>query len=163
MKKNTLIKHKEAIVICEESELVCLNYNALITTLEANTMVKHVVPIVIAKSTLTCTNCGKIRHLVDTCYNRKREIPIVPTATIKSIKLVVGTKTQPIKSGKIRVHYPYIICFSVKHRSRECPRKIEAHNMFKTKPISSNVMKTPKLPKIDNVPINVVVVITTHN
>jgi hypothetical protein len=118
MKKNTLIKHKEAIVICEESELVSLSYNALITTLEVNIVVKPIILIVIAKSTLTRTNCGKIGHLVNTCHNRKRKVPMLLIATIKSIKLVVGTKTQPIKSRKIHVHYPYIICFSVKHRSR---------------------------------------------
>ncbi len=35
--------------------------------------------------------------------------------------------------------------------------------MFKTKPISSNVMTTPKPPKIDNVLVNVVAVVTTRN
>jgi hypothetical protein len=35
--------------------------------------------------------------------------------------------------------------------------------MFRTKPISYNVMTTLKLPKTDNVPVNVVVAITTHN
>jgi hypothetical protein len=35
--------------------------------------------------------------------------------------------------------------------------------MFKTKPVSSNVATTPKLPKPDNVPIYVVHVITIHN
>ncbi len=29
---------------------------------------------------------------------------------------------------------------NVKHRSKECPKKIEVHNTFKTKPISSHVM-----------------------
>jgi hypothetical protein len=35
--------------------------------------------------------------------------------------------------------------------------------MFKIKPVSSNAMTTPKSPKTNNVPINVVVVVTTHN
>jgi len=35
-------------------------------------------------------------------------------------------------------------------------------NMFKTKPISSNVT-TPKLPKLGNVPVNMIVAIITHN
>jgi hypothetical protein len=45
----------------------------------------------------------KIGHLVESYHNKKREVPIVPTATIKSIKPIVGTKTQPIKSRKIHV------------------------------------------------------------
>jgi hypothetical protein len=40
MKRDTLIKHKEAIVICEENELNSLSYNALLITLEVNTIVK---------------------------------------------------------------------------------------------------------------------------
>jgi hypothetical protein len=35
MTRNTLIKHKETIVICEESGLIITNYNALITQLES--------------------------------------------------------------------------------------------------------------------------------
>jgi hypothetical protein len=58
MRRNTLIKHKEVVVVCEESGPNSLNYNVLLTTPEANIIIKLVVPIVIAKSTLTCTNCG---------------------------------------------------------------------------------------------------------
>jgi len=93
MRKNTLIEHKEATIICEESGLNGLSYNALLTTLEANIVVKPIVPIVIAKSTLTYTNCSKIDHLVDTYHNRKREVPIVQIATIKSIELITGINT----------------------------------------------------------------------
>jgi hypothetical protein len=32
MKRDTLIEHKEAIVVCEESGPISLNYNALLTT-----------------------------------------------------------------------------------------------------------------------------------
>jgi hypothetical protein len=163
MKKNTLIKHKEATVICEEIGHVNLSYNVLLITLEVNTMVKPTIPIVTTKLALTCTNCDKIGHLVETYHNLKRMVAIVPTATMESIELVAGTKTQPGKLGKIHVHCPYIIWYSVKHRYRECPRKIEVHNMFKTKPISSNVTTTLKPPKLDNVPINVIVVVTTRS
>jgi hypothetical protein len=93
----------------------------------------------------------------------KRKVAIVPIAIVKSIKLVVGTKSQPVKLGKIHVHYPYIICYSVKHRSRKCPRNIEVHNMFKTKPINSNVTTILKPPKIDDVPISIIAVVTTRN
>jgi hypothetical protein len=59
--------------------------------------------------------------------------------------------------------YPYIICYSVKHRSRECPRKIEVQNVFITKLVSSIVTTTLKPPKIDNVLVNVIVVVTIRN
>jgi hypothetical protein len=72
MKKDTLIEHKEVAIICEESKLVSLNYNVLLTTLNANTITKHVVPIVIIKSSLTCTNYGKTGHTLETCHNIKK-------------------------------------------------------------------------------------------
>jgi len=49
----------------------------------------------------------------------------MPTITVKSTKPITRTKTQLVKSGKIHVHYPYIICLNVEHRSGECPKKIE--------------------------------------
>jgi hypothetical protein len=42
--RNLLIEHKEATIICEESGPISLNYNAVLTTLEANVVVKPVVP-----------------------------------------------------------------------------------------------------------------------
>jgi hypothetical protein len=100
MKKNTLIEHKEVVIVCEESGLVSLSYNALQTTLEANVVVKPVVPIVTTKSTLTYTNCGKISHLMKTYHNRKREVQVVLIATVKSIELIVGTKTNLLNQEK---------------------------------------------------------------
>ncbi len=86
MKINTLIEHKEATITCEKSGLVSMNYNTLLATLEANARVKLVVPVMTVKSTLTCTNCGKTNHSVETCHSRKKEIPIVPTTIVKSMK-----------------------------------------------------------------------------
>jgi hypothetical protein len=163
MNRNTLIEHKEVVVVCEENGPISLSYNALLTTLEANTVVEHVVHVVTIQSTLTCTNYGKINHSMATCHNRKIEVLVILTITIKSIEHVAKTKTQPVKLGRIHVRYPYIICSNAEHRSRECPKKIEVHNMFRTQLISSNAMIAPKPPKIDNVPINVVVVVITCN
>jgi hypothetical protein len=72
MKRNILIEHKEDAIVCEENGHVNLNYNILPTKLEVNTIVKHVIFVVRAKSTLTFINCGKIGHLIETCHNRKR-------------------------------------------------------------------------------------------
>ncbi len=42
MRRNTLIEHKEAVVVGEESGHVSLNYNVLLTTIETSTIVNHV-------------------------------------------------------------------------------------------------------------------------
>jgi hypothetical protein len=112
MKRDTLIEHKEVVVICEENGPISLGYNALITTPEANIIIKHVVHVATTKSTLTYTNYGKIGRLVKIYHNRKREVPIMQTIAIKSIEHVAKTKTQLVKLGRIHVCYPYIICFS---------------------------------------------------
>jgi hypothetical protein len=39
MKRNTLIEHKEVVVICEENGPTSMSYNVLLTTLEANVRV----------------------------------------------------------------------------------------------------------------------------
>ncbi len=59
MKRDTLIEHKEAIIVCEENKLVSLNYNVLLTTPKTNTIANLAIHVVITKSALTCTNCGK--------------------------------------------------------------------------------------------------------
>jgi hypothetical protein len=163
MKRNTLIEQKEIVVVCEENGPISSSYNVILTTLEANAIIKLVVPIVKIKSTLTYTNCGKTDHSVETCHNRKREVLVVSTTLVKSIELIARTKTQLVKLGKILVCYSYIICFSIEHRSGECPRKIEVQNMFRIKHISSNGTTTLKPFKTDNVPINVIVVVTNHS
>jgi len=71
MMRYTLIKHKEAIVVCEESGHVSLNYNDLLTTLEVNIVAKPLIVVVIAKSSLTCANYGKIGHTLETYHSRK--------------------------------------------------------------------------------------------
>jgi hypothetical protein len=38
MTRNTLIKHKETTIICEESGLIITNYNALLTQLESKSV-----------------------------------------------------------------------------------------------------------------------------
>jgi hypothetical protein len=116
MKRDTLIEHKDIVVVCEEDGPISLSSNVLLTTLEANIVVKLAIPIVIAKSTLTCTNCSKIGHTLETCHNRKRNVPIVPTTMIKSTKLISKIKTQLAKSSRIFVCYPYIIYYNVEHR-----------------------------------------------
>jgi hypothetical protein len=45
MKRNTLIEHREIVIICEESGPIRMNYNALLTTPKANEIIKHVVPL----------------------------------------------------------------------------------------------------------------------
>jgi len=100
MKRNILIEHKEATIICEESGPISLSYNALLTTLEVNVIVKLVIFIITTKSTLTCINCGKTNHSMETCHNKKREVPVVLITIVKSIEPIGGIKTQLAKSRK---------------------------------------------------------------
>ncbi len=72
MRRNTLIEQKEVVVACEESRPISLNYNVLLTTPKTNTIIKHIVHVVIAKSTLACTNYGKTGHSIKTCHNKKK-------------------------------------------------------------------------------------------
>jgi hypothetical protein len=125
MKKDTLIEHKEIAIVCEESGHTNLNYNGLLITPKANIMVELVVHVVTTKLALTCTNCGKTGHSIETCHNKKKEVPDVPIARIKSIEPIARIKTQLVKSIKIPIHYPSIICFSVEHKYGECLKKIE--------------------------------------
>jgi hypothetical protein len=69
--RNTLIEHKEATIVCEENGLVNLNYNLLLTTPKANAIIKLLIWIITAKSTLTYTNCGKTDHSMETYHNKK--------------------------------------------------------------------------------------------
>jgi hypothetical protein len=69
MRRNTLIEHKEVVVVCEESGPISLNYNVLLTTPETKTIVKHVIHVVITISALACTNYGKISHSIKTYHN----------------------------------------------------------------------------------------------
>jgi hypothetical protein len=79
VKRNILIEQKKVIIVCEESGFVSLSYNVLLTTPKANVILKFVVPIIIVKSTLTCTDCGKISPLVETYHIMKRKVPVMPT------------------------------------------------------------------------------------
>jgi mannitol/fructose-specific phosphotransferase system IIA component (Ntr-type) len=62
MARDTLIKHKEFVVICEENGSIIANYNALITHLESKSIAQIVVIYVTTKQPLTYSNCGKIGH-----------------------------------------------------------------------------------------------------
>jgi hypothetical protein len=49
MARNTLIKHKEVVVIYEKKELIIVNYNALITHLESKLVAQPLVTYIITK------------------------------------------------------------------------------------------------------------------
>ncbi len=69
---------------------------------------------------------------------------------------------QLVKLAKMPLRYSCIICSSSKHCALSCPRKIKVQNMFQTKPniIAAIVAKNRKP---NNVLVNVVAAITTHN
>jgi len=49
MMRDTLIKHKEVVVICEESGLIIANYNVLITQLKSKLVTQPIVTYTIVK------------------------------------------------------------------------------------------------------------------
>jgi len=67
--------------------------------------------------------------------------------------------SQPIKPTKLPLKYPYIIYFSSEHCAPNCPKKTEVHNMFRTK-LTTITTIVAKNPKLDNVPANVIGVMT---
>jgi hypothetical protein len=67
-----MIKHKEVVVICEESGLIIANYNALIAQLESKLVTQSIVIYTIVKQYLTCSNCGKTCHVKETCHNKNQ-------------------------------------------------------------------------------------------
>jgi hypothetical protein len=160
MIRNTLIKHKEIVVICEESRLVIANHHTLITQPKSKLVAQHVVTYTIARQQLTCSNYGKIGHVEKPRHNKKKEEPTIPIVPIKVIELVAKVFTQPAKLARMPLRYPCIICFNFEHHALNCPRKVEVHNMFRTKPITIAIV-VAKTPKPDNVLVNVVVVFTT--
>jgi len=92
------------------------SYNVILTTPKANIIVKPIVLIIIAKTSLTYTNCGKTCHTFETYHNKIIEVPIIPTTIVKSIEHVVKTKIQIAKLAIIPIYYPCIIYFNEEHR-----------------------------------------------
>ncbi len=101
-------------------------------------------------------------HVKKTNHNRKREkstSPIVPTKIVKSI---VEGIAQLVKLTRVPLRYPYIIYSSSQHHVLDCPKKTKVQNMFWTKPNTTTTIGAKNL-KFDNVPINVVGGVMTHN
>jgi hypothetical protein len=86
-------------------------------------------------------------------------IPVIPT---KVAELVAKGTTQLVKPTKVTLRYPCIIYYSYEHCAFDCFRKIEVQNMFRTKP-NNITIEAAKNHKPDNVPVNVIVIVTTHN
>ncbi len=112
MTRNTLVKHKEAIMICKESGPNIANYNVLITQLESKSVAQPIVTYTIAKQQLTYSNCGKTSHAKETCHNKKKERSIDVIVFTKVINLVVEVTAQLVKPTKMPLRYPCIICYS---------------------------------------------------
>jgi len=83
--------------------------------------------------------------------------PIVPT---KVVELVTKVIAQPVKPARVPSKYPCIICSSSKHHVLNCSRKAKVQNMFQIKPNITPTI-TKKNLKPNNVPINVVAIVTT--
>jgi len=82
----------------------------LLTTPKVNENMSNPIIHVVVKSTSTCTKCNKIGHILETCHNWKKEVVVVSTATVKSIKHVTWSNAQPIKPTKIPPH-PILVLY----------------------------------------------------
>ncbi len=60
MARDTLIKHKEIVVICEKNGPIIANYNILITQLESKLIAQPIITYTTSRQQLTCSNYGKI-------------------------------------------------------------------------------------------------------
>jgi mannitol/fructose-specific phosphotransferase system IIA component (Ntr-type) len=60
--RNTMIKHKEIIIICEENGPIITNYNALIIRPKSKLVAQPIVTYTTTKQQLTCSSCDKIGH-----------------------------------------------------------------------------------------------------
>ncbi len=75
--------------------------------------------------------------------------------------MLAEVAAQLVKPTRMPLKYPYIICSSFEHYALDGLRNEEVQNMFWTKPTTIAIV-VAKNPKFDNVPINVVIVVTTH-
>lgn len=90
-----------------------MSHNALLITPKMNVVIKPIVLVDSTKSTITCTNYGKIGDSIETYHNQKREMPIAPFVPIKSIEPIVGVIAQAIKPFRIPLRYPCTICSNI--------------------------------------------------
>jgi len=95
----------------------------------------------------------------ETYHNKKREEPTVPIIPIKVVEPMAEIIAL-VKLTIVPLRYPCIMYFSFEHHALDCARKIKIHNMFQTKPTIASTIIT-KIPKHDNVRINVVADVTT--
>jgi hypothetical protein len=72
---------------------------------------------------------------------------------------VVEVIAQPIRPSKVPLIYPCISYFNSEDYAPNCFRKVKVQNIFQIKPTTIVV----KNPKPNNVPVNVVVIVTTHS
>jgi hypothetical protein len=119
MVRDSLIKHKEDVVICEESGPIIANYNALITHPKSKPITQPIITYTTTKQPLTYSNCGETHHVKKTrCHNRKIK---------EHVALIVSTK---VKLARVLLRFPSIICSSSKHHAPNYPRRIKIRNIF---------------------------------
>jgi len=135
---------------------------ALITHPKSKPVTQLVVTCTILKQQLAYSNCGKIGHAKGTCHNMKREELAALLGSTKVIESVVGVTAQHVKLTRVQLRYPCIICSSSKHCAPYYLRITKVHNLFRIKPTSTTTVMA-KSSKPDNVPINVIIVVTTRS
>ncbi len=162
MIRDALIKHKESIVMCEESGLVIANCNALSTQPKSKPVAQPLINYIITKQPLTCSNYGIKSHAKEIHHNIEREEVIVHVVPTKVVEHVIELITHMLYQLQYPCNIHAITCSSYEQHAPYCPRKMEVYNMFHTK-TNITITVVPKASKHDNVQVNVIVVITTHS
>lgn len=90
-------------------------------------------------------------------HPQSSSIPIVPTKVAKPIVEVIAPHVKPTT---IPLQYPCIIYSRGEHCAPYCFKQIKVQNMFHSK-TNFVIIVVPKPLKHDNVPINVVTIVTT--
>ncbi len=84
----------------------------------------------------------------------------MPTKVVEPIVKVIA---QPIKPIRIPLRYPCIIYFNFEYRALDCFINTKVQKMFQTKPTTIAIIVPKPYTYDDNVPVNVVAIVTTHN
>jgi hypothetical protein len=140
MTRDTLIKHKEIVIICEKNASIIANFNVLLTQLDSKPIVQPIINYIIVKQPLTCSNCGKTGHAKKTYHNKKKEEHVIHFVSIKIIEPVAKIIAKPVKLVKVPLRYPCMICSSSKHHTLAHPQKMKIQNMFRTKPTITSIV-----------------------
>jgi hypothetical protein len=121
MTRDTLVKHKETVIIYEKNGPIIVNYNVLLTQLDSKTIVQPIINYTTTKQPLTCSNYGKIGCAKETYHNMKKEKHVIHFVLTKVVEPTAKVIAQHVKPTRVPLRYPCMIYSSSKHHAFTCP------------------------------------------